>query len=272
MDVDDVERRVLGERLFEIRLETLTVAVDDPLLEPLLERGRALLLLARRLAVGEAGHEGVQRIVAGAPPVEDQVEGELDLLGRDLVQRHDLGRVQDGAGQAALERLVQEHRVEHVAGGGIEPEGDVGEAEDDLDVRELGADPPDRIQGRDAQAAVVLVAGADREGQRIDQKVVAREAMAVAGEIDQAARDLDLARRVLGHAGLVDGERDHRRAEFAGELQAPRGRLLAILEVDRVQHPLAAIEREGCLEDRQLGRSRSPAGCRPHRADGPPPR
>ena len=43
MDVDDVERRVFGERLVEIGFQALAVAVDDALLEALLDRGRTLL-------------------------------------------------------------------------------------------------------------------------------------------------------------------------------------------------------------------------------------
>ncbi len=224
------------------------------LLEPLLDVGGTLFLLAHRLALGKLRHEGVQRIVALAPPVEDQIAGERRLFGRDLVQRHDLGGMQNCAGQPALERLIEKHRVEHVAGGRVEAERDVREPEDDLNLRELGADRGDRIERRDPEAAVVLVAGADREGQGVDQKVRAWQAVAVAGEVDQAAGDLELASHVLGHAGLVDRQRDHAGAELARELHALRGRLLAVLEVDRVQDRLAAIELERGLEHRQLGR------------------
>ena len=53
VDVDDVERRVLGERLVEVVLQALAVAIDDPQLEPLLDLGRPLLLGRRGLAVGK---------------------------------------------------------------------------------------------------------------------------------------------------------------------------------------------------------------------------
>ena len=92
----------------------------------------------------------------------------------------------------------------------------------------------DRIERLEAEPAVVLVAGADREGQRIDQQIVARQAVAVAGELDQAARDLELARGVLGHAGLVDGQRDHRAPNFCASSSRLAAGLLAVLEVDRV--------------------------------------
>ena len=48
-------------------------------------------------------------------------------------------------------------------------------------------DPLDRLQGPQAELAVVLVAGADREGQRVEQQVRRRQAVLVAGEIDRAA-------------------------------------------------------------------------------------
>ena len=87
----------------EIVLEAEPVAVDDALLQPLLDRLGALLL--RRLrgdAVLEQRDEGLQRVVALAPAVEDQILGGAHLLLGDLVQRHDLRDMDDGAGQAAL--------------------------------------------------------------------------------------------------------------------------------------------------------------------------
>ena len=160
------------------RFQALTIAVDDALLQALLDRRRALLdHVFIGLALGEQRHVRMERIVAGAPPVEDQIFGRLDLRGRDLVQRVDLGRVQDGAGQAALAGVVEEHRVEHVARRRVQAEADVRQAEDDLDLGELGGDPLDPVEGLEAEAAVVLVAGADGEGQRVDQQIVAGHAV-----------------------------------------------------------------------------------------------
>ena len=149
--------------------------------------------------------------------------------------------------------VVEEHRVEHVARRRVQAEADVRQAEDDLDLGELGRDPLDPVEGLEAEAAVVLVAGADGEGQRVDQQIVAGQAVRL-GERDQAARDLDLALGGLGHAGLVDGQRDHRGAELLGQRQARRRRLLAVLEVDRVDHRLAAVQLERRLEHAELGR------------------
>ncbi len=160
----------------------------------------------------------------------------------------------DGAGQAALQRVVEEHRVEHVARRRVEAEGDVGEAEDDLALRQLARKPFDRLQRPQAELAVVLVAGADGEGQRVEHQIGRGQAMTVAGEVMQPMRNRELALDLLGHALLVDGERDDRGAEAAGKLEALGRRRLAILEIDRVDHGLAAIEAQRRLEHRQLGR------------------
>ena len=80
--VDDRERRPRGELLVEVGFETVPVAVDDAVLEPLLDRpARPVLLLDRaRLDPLEQGHELGQRVVVVAAAVVDEVE--RDLAGR----------------------------------------------------------------------------------------------------------------------------------------------------------------------------------------------
>ena len=160
----------------------------------------------------------------------------------------------DGAGHAALDRLVEEHRVEHVPRLRLEAEGHVGQAEDDLAVRQFLGDHLDGVERICRQLAVVLVAGADGEGQRVDQQVGRRQAVLHAGEVVEPLGDAQLALGILGHALLVDGQRDHRRAEAPRQFQALGGRFLAVLEVDGVDDRLAAVELERGLEHAQLGR------------------
>ena len=57
----------------------------------------------------------------------------------------------------------------------------------------------------------------------------------------------------LRHADLVDGQRDHRGAELLRQLQAVGARLLAILEVDRVDDRLAAMQLQRRLDHRRFG-------------------
>ena len=194
--VDDVERLVALHRQVEIGFEVEPVAVDDALREAVLELFRAALLLALLGgAVFEQRDIGLQRVIALAPAVEDQILGDPHLLFRDLVQRHDPREMHDRAGQAAAQRVVEKDRVQHVARRRVEAERDVREAEDDLALGHLSRDPLDRLQGPQAELAVVLVAGADREGQRVEQQVRRRQAVLAAGEIVEPARDLRVCAR-----------------------------------------------------------------------------
>ena len=64
-------------------------------------------------------------------------------------------------------------------------------------------------------------------------------------------RSLSSAR--LRHADLVDGQRDHRGAEALRQDQAVGGVLLAVLEIDRVDDRLAAVQFQRGLDHRGFG-------------------
>ena len=153
------------ELLLEVGLEAVALAVDDAVLEALLDRpaGAVLLLDRGGLDALEQRHELGERVVAVAAAVVDEVERDLADVVVDLVHRHDARRVHDGGVEAGLAALVQEHAVEHVADRGLEPEADVREAEDRRRARQLGLDAPDRLDRLHAVAAEVL-AGRSRAG------------------------------------------------------------------------------------------------------------
>ena len=72
--VDDVERRPTGlERLVEVVLEAVGLAVDDPALQPLAERqrgqlgGPGLRAVSLRRHAGEQVEQLLQRVVRRAP-------------------------------------------------------------------------------------------------------------------------------------------------------------------------------------------------------------
>ena len=65
--------------------------------------------------------------------------------------------------------------------------------------------------------------------------------------------DLDLGVGLFRHALFVDGQGDDAGAETPGKLQTLGRRLLAILEVDRIDDPLAAIERQRRSQHLVLG-------------------
>ena len=142
----------------EVVVKALPLAVDDPPLEPLLQRQRGELGGPRRLrryrvhALEQVEHPR-QRVVAGPPPVVDQVHGHLPLLVGDARQRDDLRRGHDGRVEPGLHALGKEHRVEHLAGGRLEPERDVRDPEGRLHVGVAALELGDRLDGLDARPA-----------------------------------------------------------------------------------------------------------------------
>ena len=129
-----------GHRLVQVGLQAVALAVDDPPLEPLVQRQRGQFLgpggaRRRRVDALEGLDEPLHRVVALAAPVVDQVERDLALLVGDLRHRQDLAGVHDRRGQPGLHALVQEHRVEHLPGRRVEPERDVRDAQGEVDPR-----------------------------------------------------------------------------------------------------------------------------------------
>ncbi|MGX1121635.1 hypothetical protein RKD37_006998 [Streptomyces ambofaciens] len=285
--VDDVERRTLLECLVEVLLQAVLLAVDDAALEAFLQReGGQFLGLGgpQRLGGGalEEGHELLQGVVALAAAVVDQVERGGDLLLVEAGDRQDLARVHDRRVQARLDAFVEEDGVEQDAGGRVEAEGDVRQAERGLHVRVAPLQLTDALDGGQAVLAGLLLTGADGEGQAVDEDVGLVDAP-VAGEVvDQPFGDLDLLLGGAGLALLVDGERDQRGAVFPGQLGdaceaglGPR----AVLVVDRVDHRAAAellqtrpddVDLGGVQHDRQRGGGGEAAGQLLHVGDAVP--
>ena len=266
--VDDVERALPGgQRLVEVGAQALGLAVDDAPLQPLPERQGGQL----RGAVGARGggvhtlehvEEHLQGVVRDVPvgvapaAVVDEVEGDLALVLGDPRHREDLGRVHDRRVEPRLDGLVQEHRVEHDPGGGVEAEGDVRDAERGLHLRVAALDLADRLDGRQPVAARLLLAGRDREGQAVDEDVVDPHAPAAGERLDQPDGDVDLVLDRAGLALLVDRQRHDGRAVLAHDrhdLLEPAAGPLAVLEVDAVDDRAAADELEARLDHGGLG-------------------
>ena len=95
--------------------------------------------------------------------------GDVDLNRRDEI----LGD------QPRLDRVVQEYRVQRVPRRGAQPERDVRDAENNAARRESLGDEPHALERLQAELAVVLVAGADREGQDVEEDVLGPQAVVV---------------------------------------------------------------------------------------------
>ena len=267
--VDDGERRVaVGERDLEVGDQPVAVAVDDALAEALLDRpvGAVLGDDLGGLHVGEDLEQLVERVVAGvaarqralgAASVPDQVQADVALLVGDAVERQDLGGVHDRRVQPGLDALVQEDAVEHVAGRRLQAEADVGQAEGGADAGQLGLDAADGLDGGDGVAAQVVVAGGQREGERVEDQVLGLQAVALDRQVVDAVRDAHLPLDVAGLALLVDEQDDDRGAVLLGQAEhpvGPRALGVAVLEVGRVEDGPAAEPAQPGLEHLGLGR------------------
>ena len=284
--VDDLQGRALRQRLLEIGLQALALTVHDAALEPLPQGQAEQLRGPVRLDRGGVHafvqlHEPLQRVVTLAPPVVDHVQRDLALLLGNARHRQDLGGVHDGRVQARVDAFVQEHAVEHDAGGRVEPEGDVGQTQDRLHARVAPLELGDRLDRLQAVAAGLLLAGGDREGEGVDEDVLDVHAPVVPQVLDQPAGHPDLPVGRAGLALLVDGQGDHGRAVLADQrhdLVEARVGAVAVLVVDRVDHRAAAQHLQARLAGRaarwspgrsaawRRWRSGTPApSCRPRR-------
>ncbi|MQY13282.1 hypothetical protein SRB5_34260 [Streptomyces sp. RB5] len=241
--VDDVQGRTVGESGVEIGLEAVLLAVDDAGLEPLLQR-KGGELLGLRGAQGFGGgaleefQQALEGVVALAAAVVDQVEGGGDLLLVEPGDREDLRRVHDRRVQAGLHALVEEHRVQHDAGGRVQTEGDVRQTQGRLHVGMAALELADRLDRGDAVLARLLLTRTDREGQTVDQDVGLLHPPVPRQILDQPLGDGHL---VLGRsrlALLVDRQRDQGGAVLDGQLRdllEPGLRPVTVLVVHRVQ-------------------------------------
>ncbi len=262
-------QRGLGqERLVEVGLEPGPLAVDDPPLQPLVERqGRELLGLGllRRLRgdPGEEVQEPAERVVGDAAvggvlaSVVDEVHGHRELLLADPGDRQDLAGVHDRRVEPGLDALVQEHRVQHLAGGRVEAERDVGQAEGRLHVRMGLLEPPDGLERLDAVAAGLLLAGGDRERQAVHEDVARGDPVVVAQVGDEPVGHAHLPVGRARLALLVDRQGHDRGAVLLDERHdpgEPRPGAVTVLVVDRVDHGSAAEHLQAGLQDGGLGR------------------
>ena len=114
-------------------------------------------------------------------------------------------------------------------------EGDVADAQDGQHAGQLGLDAADALQRLQRAVAQLFLPGGDREGQRVEEQRLRRQAVLVDGDVEDALGDGDLLLDGLGHALLVNRQRDHRRAVLARQRQhrvdAFRARFSRLIEL-----------------------------------------
>ncbi len=227
--VDQVERRIVDQRLFQQFVERLLVlavahtlfAVDDRPLQLVFDRQRidvrgGRLLLA--LGPGKVVHVDLQRIAVGLV-VENQLARQINFGLRNLVQRINLAVVHDGHVEAVVHRLVHEDAVQNAPRIDIQSERNVADAEDRLHLGQLGLDRLHRLQRLDAGGAIVFLAGRDGQRQRVEDQIAGTNAVLVHRQIEDALGDGQLLLPGQRHAVFVDGQRDDGRAVALGHGQ-----------------------------------------------------
>ena len=217
-------------------------------------------------------HEPAQRVVTGPAPVVDEVQRDRALLVVDLGHGQDLRRRHDRGVQPGVHALVQEHRVQHLPGGGVEPERHVRDAQRGLHAGVPALELADRLDRLQRVPADLLLPGGDREGEGVDDDVLDVHAVVRREVADQPVRDPDLPVGGARLALLVDAQRDDRGAVLPDQRHRPleaRAGPVAVLVVHRVDDraPAQALQpgeqhvRLGGVEhDRQGGRGGQPAG------------
>ncbi len=253
--VDDFERAARRQRLVEVLDQAVLGALEDVAREAVVERHR-LAIFGRdgALALAEMRGECGDRIVA-APP--DQILGELALFFRNRRIAMQLLGIDDREIETGLHAMIEHHRVQHFAARLGQSERYVGDAEDRFATRQRFLDQPDAFDRLDAGADVIFVAGADREHQRIEDDVLGLDAVFFSEQLERALRHLQLALardRLRLLLVLVDASDDQRGAEAARERHDFLEALLAVFEVDRIDHRLARRALERFFDHAMIGR------------------
>ena len=162
----------------------------------------------------------------------------------------------NGRVQTRLDALVQEDRVEDLAGGRVEAEGHVGQTQHGRHAGQLGLNGPDALNGLDAVLPALLHARRQRQGERVEEEVLGRQPVTLDRDVADVAGGPQLPLRRAGLALLVNAGADHGGAELAGEAQErvePGARTVALLEVDRVEDGPAAEPLQRGAHHRPLG-------------------
>ncbi len=148
---------------------------------------------------------------------------------------------------------MQEHAVEHLPGGGGQPEADVGHAQGGEAAWDLRLDAFDGVERRHPVAAQLLLPRPQREGQGVEDQVGRFQAELADPDVGQARAHLDLPICGAGLPLLIDGQGDQGGTVAFGQREQHVGLPAPVLQVHAVDDAAAAQALEGRLDDVELG-------------------
>ncbi len=233
-------------------------ALDQRVLEALVHRQIAPFLglgfLDRAIALVLVG-DLQQRLGAAGAAVEHHVLDRVAQLLRDLVVDLQLAGVDDAHGQARLDRMEQEHRVDRFAHRVVaaEGEGHVGHAARGQGIGQVVANEGAGFDEVDGVVVVLFDAGGDGEDVRVEDDVFGREAHLVDQDVVAALADFALACSGIGLAGFVEGHHHHRGAVALAQVGVVLELLDTFLHGDGVDDALALDALEARLDHFPLG-------------------
>ena len=253
---DHVERAGRrGARLLGVLLDEVDDPVHERVLEPLPDRrlapGEVELALRRRaLDRRRERDEPVRRI---RPPVVEHVVDVLEEVGRDVLVDDELAGVDDPHVQPRADRVVEERGVHRLADDVVaaEGEGEIGDAAARARARTALLQQRQRLDER-LREAVVLLDSRSRPRARSGRRRCPRARQPSADEkVVGAAADLDLALDRVRLPHLVERHHDDAGAVALDSPRLLEELLLALLEADRVDDPLALDALQTGLEHRE---------------------
>ncbi len=174
-------------------------------------RRRALRRAAARL---EMLDESLQCV---GPAIEHQIIRQRALVARNLGVRLHVRRVHDRHVEPGLDAVMQEHRVQHGARRRRETEAHVRDAQTGEDAGQLALDETNSFDRLDRRVDPLGVARREREREVVVDQILRGEPVLADDDVVNLLRDLELALARLGHADLVDRERDERGAVLLGQ-------------------------------------------------------
>ena len=145
---------------------------------------------------------------------------------------------------------MQIHAVQHLASGGAETKAHVRQTEGGVRTRNLSLNAANGIESGHAVFTQVFVAGANGEGECVENEVAVRQAVALGGDLGDAMSNAHLPLNVASLSFFVDEQTNNCGAVIARESEhavESATRLFAIFQVCRVQDAATTGMQKACF-------------------------